>query len=427
MLFSSITDESCIPLINPLIDGIELRLDQIPLPNLSNLSLPYIFTPKTSDERLLEHLLSYSPPYFDLDFNTPPSLLHKIIEKNPKTKFILSYHNFEKLPDDLEEIFVKMQQFPVFSYKIAAFTKNCIEALKLLLFKKKFPKLSVICMGEDSQFARILGPLVGNVIDYAYLGDRPIAPGQLSTKDFLEIYRYKHLNPLTDIYALLGDPVSQSIGHLYHNNIFKMQNQNALYIKIKVKEEELASFFSLISHFRFKGFSVTMPLKEKIIPFLDELDSSAKAIGAVNTILVKNGRLIGTNTDGKGALDAFEKKGFFVKNKIVVIMGAGGAAKAVAHEANLRGAKVWIYNRDEKKAKTLNYPLGVPNHFDILIKCTPKPLPISFHSKPCVMDIVYQPKITPFLEEAIKKGCQIISGEEMFFNQAEAQSKLWNF
>lgn len=387
-------------------------------------------------EALIKNLLALKPPFFDLEYDMRPAFLHEVIKTHPETKFILSYHHFERMPPDLEEIFQMMQGYAVFSYKFALMAHSTNDALKMLLFMKNHPKVSVICMGKAGEFARVLGKVSGNLIDYACLSpETKIAPGQLSLPELIDIYHYPSLNKNTSIYGLIGDPVEKSPGHLHHNAVFKSRGVNAVYVKMSVKEDELSQFIPLAIAMGIRGLSVTIPLKEKILPFLDKIEPNAKQIGAVNTLLFKDGKIIGTNTDGLGALDAIEKK-MSVHKKLVVLLGAGGTARAIAFEAIARGANVLVLNRTVRRAEELALRFGckaggldeVPSFYDIMINCTPDPMPIDpkkIRPGTLAMDVVYSPRVTPFLKEACSKRCQIVYGEEMFLNQAALQTAFW--
>jgi len=455
MLFLSITRPESTQRSQNKSFAIELRLDLFPridlryLKNLlQNSARPIMLTLRkasqggkfqgTESERedLIERLLTLEPPFFDLEYDMSPRFLHRVIKRHPKTKFILSGHHFHQTPADLDRIYSSMQEYGAFSYKIAAMAHSTNDALKMLLFMKKHSKTSAICMGEKGKFARVLGPIVGNLIDYASIdSEEQTGPGQLTAHELVDIYHYPSLNGKTSIYGLIGDPVEKSPGHLYHNTVFRERHLNAVYVKMNVKPEELSEFIPLAIAIGIRGLSVTIPLKEKILPFLDEIEPVAKQIGAVNTLLFQNGRIIGTNTDGLGALDAIEKK-TLVRGKKVVLLGAGGAARAIAFEAKTRGADVLILNRTVQRAKKLAIDLGceaggldeVPNDYDVLINCSPDPMPIDpkkIRPKTLVMDIVYLPRETDFLKEASLKKCQIVYGEEMFLNQAARQTAFW--
>lgn len=434
--------------------AIELRLDLFPNINLEaihnflkNSASPVMLTVRKKSqggnfqgeelerEELIQQLLELKPPFFDLEYDMNPPFLHEMIHKFPKTRFILSYHNFQALPKNLEEIYCFLQRHPAFGYKMAVITHSTNDALTMLKFAKNHLNLSVICMGKEGVFARILGSVFGN-LNYASIdSNEQTGPNQLSVTELVDIYRYPSLNKDTSIYGLIGDPVDNSLGHIYHNAVFQEQQINAVYVKMRVRPEELAEFIPLAKGIGIQGLSVTSPLKEKILPFLDEIAPEAQQIGAVNTLLFTNGRIVGTNTDGLGALDAIEKR-TPVHGKKMVLIGAGGAARSIAFEAKRRGGDVLVLNRTVSRAKGLGVSLGctsgglseIPKNYDILIQCTKDPNPIpreAIQPNSLVMDIVYSSNKTPFLNEARLKNCQIVDGKEMFLNQARRQTAFW--
>jgi len=438
LLFISIPDAKHLPLSS--LTPIELRLDLFPHWDEAMLEkilsrhitmLTYKATTPSFEKSLLS-LLQLHPPFFDLPFDMSATFLQSVLTSYPNTRFVLSYHNFDGLPPSLEAIYNSMCRYPAFCYKIAAVTLSTNDALRMLLFSKKHPNVSTICMGAYGAFARVLGPVVGNLVNYACLNEsEKTAPGQLSFKELHEVYRYPSLQQNTALYALIGDPVEQSLGHLYHNRIFQEKNLDAVYVKMRVTVEELPEFFSLAKELGFCGLSVTMPLKEAVIPFVDVLDETAQTAGAVNTLHIHKGVIYGTNTDGKGALDALEKQGK-VAGKSFVILGAGGACRAIAKEALARGAQVSIFNRTPERAQRVGKELGchfgalcdIPPSYDILVKCTPE-ASIDILPRSIVMDTVYNPKYTPFVQQALQKECTVVYGEEMFLQQAALQTRFW--
>src|SRR3990167_670063 len=428
MLFTSL------PNLDFFLDApVELRLDLFP--HIDFAALPtknVLFTLRKGSfkgsektrEALILKLLDLHPAYFDLESDMREEFLCRALTSYPQTRFILSHHTFG--PIDLPSTFHEMRRLPCYAYKIAFQPQTATEALEALLFMKENPSLSVICMGEKNAFTRVLGSLQKERLSYASLNTKT-APGQLSLQDLTEIYRTPSLASDASLYGLIGSPIDQSVGHLYHNSVFKKLNLNAVYVKMDVTPDELPHFFRAAKKIGFKGLSVTMPLKEAVLPFL-EIDEKAKQIGAVNTISFKDGKLYGTNTDGIGALDAIEKR-MKVKDKTFVILGAGGAARAVAFEAIQRKANVTIVNRTAEKGKRLasffqcDWKAEAPHDADILINCSPAPVHFEhLQSRTLLMDIVYSTRETPFLQRGLSLGCPVIYGEEMFINQAKAQT-----
>lgn len=227
--------------------------------------------------------------------------------------------------------------------------------------------------------------------------------------------------------VLIGNPVDKSLSHLTHNHIFRTLNLDASYSKKLIHLDAVKEEITTLKGDNYRWIAVTMPLKEKVIEFLDEISPEAKEIGAVNTISIENGKWIGHNTDGIGCLDAIEKRRKVFGQK-VVILGAGGSAKAIIYESIQRGAQVTIVNRTEEKGRLLAAKMGarfasqVPTDYDILIHATSTGMNSSELAIPAeqiipktlVMDIVYAPLITPLLRQATLKGCEVVTGFEMF-------------
>jgi len=250
-------------------------------------------------------------------------------------------------------------------------------------------------------------------------------------------------NANTDIYGIIGHPVRHSLSPIMHNNAFKIRKINAVYLAFDVTN--LKAAINGVRALGIKGLSVTIPHKETVIDYLDEIDEIAKRIGAVNTIINRDSKLFGTNTDWLGAVKALEEY-VSLKGKKVVIVGAGGSARAICIGLKDRGATIHIANRTVSKAKELASLCDgsfsglkeldkVSQDFDILVNTTP----IGMHPKDneivvdpeilsnfkIVMDIVYSPLETLLLKEARKRGCKTITGLKMLLYQAVAQFELW--
>lgn len=267
----------------------------------------------------------------------------------------------------------------------------------MLLFAKNNKQVATLCMGEDGAITRILSPVFGSLFNYTYT-DRQTAPGQISLHELMSIYNYARLQPSTQLFGLIGDPVEQSIGHIVHNAAAKALEWDAVYVKMRITQEELPEFFTLATQCGFKGLSVTSPLKEKIFPHK-----------AINTLVWKEDKVQGYNTDGTGCLDALELHTSVYKKRIM-ILGAGGAAQAIAKEACARGALVTLYNRS--KAQAVANKIGCfaserVENYDILINATSSLVPISSDAiipGSYVMDIHTTPALPPLLIEAKKRG-----------------------
>lgn len=428
-------------------DILEFRWDLYPEINPSvvkSSNLPVIFTCRKndifSDEKRLDklrELLSFKPDYVDLEEDLPKEIFE---EFSKHTKVICSYHNFENTPEDLNALIYKMQKKRADVYKIATFATSSLDCIKMLQFVKeqKIPT-SGMCMGPLGGITRILGPVFGNFFDYCCI-ENPVVEGQLSLNSICDIYRNKSLNRQTKIYALLGDPVDKSVGHKFHNSIFSLKEKNAVYIKILLKDFELEAFFKLIDSLNFCGFSVTMPLKEKIIPFVDKISLEDQKIGSINTLIKKEGMWIGSNTDGKGALKALQEH-MDIENKKIVIFGAGGSSKALIQAFLKKKAQVIIVNRTKAKALALAENWGcksiskenlseIIECIDLIVNTTPDASmfldDIRRAKKAVVMDIVSYPIMTCLIKNAKKNKLRCVFGYEMFIHQAYYQQKVFS-
>jgi shikimate dehydrogenase len=245
----------------------------------------------------------------------------------------------------------------------------------------------------------------------------------------------------TEIYGVIGNPVKHSLSPIIHNAVFRRMGLNAVYLAFEV--EHLEEAIRGIRGLGIRGVSVILPFKTQVIPFLDEVEAVAEKIKAVNTIQNKRGRLIGYNTDWRGALEALEEE-VDLKGKKVLLLGAGGAARAIGFGLREKGSQVIISNRSPDKAHELAKDLGFvckpllsmgEPEFDVIINATSvgmfphnaeSPLPKKFLKEGMVvMDIVYQPLKTRFLQEAEGQGCRTIDGLEMLARQGAGQLEIW--
>jgi shikimate dehydrogenase len=256
----------------------------------------------------------------------------------------------------------------------------------------------------------------------------------------------KMINAETQLYGIIGNPVRKSLSPVIHNGAFRRMGINAAYLAFEV--EDLKEVLYGIKGLGIQGVSVTLPFKTRVLPFLDDLDALAEKIGAVNTIVNRRGQLIGHNTDHWGALKALEEK-VDLKGRKVILLGAGGAARAIAYGLKERECQVTILNRTPQKAATLALELGYLHSplsvlldmkgkrldADIVINATSvgmipreaeSPFPKRFLRKGMiVMDIVYRPLRTRFLQEAEDQGCETIDGLQMLAYQGAAQLEIW--
>lgn len=256
-------------------DIIELRLDYWAQPLdmavvaklRSSISLPVMFTLRKAShggqqemdkqQRLssIKELAKLAPDYMDLEWDTPIDLVTALRNAYPNIKLIGSYHNFTETPTDLKQLFRQIYQPVYHLIKIATMANSIGDTLRLLLFlqehSQQYPMIGM-AMGEYGQVSRILAPVVGSYFSYGSIDAVSVAaPGQLTLADLTSIYRIHLLNRQTSVYALLGDPVAHSRGHLYHNAAFAQMQQNSVYVKLLAPSQQLEQAMPLLRQLPF--------------------------------------------------------------------------------------------------------------------------------------------------------------------------------
>ena len=259
----------------------------------------------------------------------------------------------------------------------------------------------------------------------------------------------------TRLAAVVANPIKHSISPFIHNSAFEATNTNGVYLAWEVDATELVETVANIRRYQMFGINLSMPYKEQVIPYLDQLSEEARLIGAVNTVVNREGTLIGYNTDGKGFFKSLPS--FKISGKRMVLLGAGGAAKAILAQAILDGvSQVSVFVRSASIEKTRPYLEKIQNatgfrvdlfaledvqdlqdsitKADLLVNATsvgmdgasqPIPTSIVLPEKLLVADVIYQPFETPFLKWARNQGNQSINGLGMLLYQAAEAFQLW--
>ena len=259
----------------------------------------------------------------------------------------------------------------------------------------------------------------------------------------------------TRLAAVVANPIKHSISPFIHNSAFEATNTNGVYLAWEVDAAELAETVANIRRYQMYGINLSMPYKEQVIPYLDQLSEEACLIGAVNTVVNREGTLIGYNTDGKGFFKSLPS--FKISKKRLVLLGAGGAAKAILAQAILDGvSQISVFVRSSSIEKTRPYLEKIQNatgfrvdlfaledvqdlqdsitQADLLVNATsvgmdgssqPIPTSIVLPEKLMVADVIYQPFETPFLKWARNQGNQSINGLGMLLYQAAEAFELW--
>jgi 3-dehydroquinate dehydratase/shikimate dehydrogenase len=367
--------------------------------------------------------------------------------RHGRAKLIVSYHNFTETPSDIEAIARQIEGTDADIVKIAVQANSLRDNLTIFRVLRAARKPTIaVTMGEHGHISRVLGPKFGAFLVFASLGaGREAAPGQVPVRDMLELYHSRDIGPATRVYGVIANPVAHSMSPAIHNAAFYHCGVDAVYLPFRV--DDVADFIPAYKELPVDGYSVTLPHKEAVIPLLDEIQPLAKRIGAVNTIVARDGRLHGSNTDWSAAVKAIEgglPEGRSLSGKRVLLLGAGGASRAMAFGLAERGCHVTIANRTHERGVRLAADVGcevvpmadigsVP--YDILVNGTsvgmhPKvegiPIdPALLRPDALTFDSVYNPLETRLLREARTVGCCTVDGLQMFVNQAVQQFELW--
>jgi 3-dehydroquinate dehydratase/shikimate dehydrogenase len=440
-------------------DMFELRLDLIERPKIDQLIAhsrrPIIATcrsvrqggafggSKVLRSRTLEEAANLGAQYIDIEYDAN-SLVIKRHNDSSGPKVILSRHYVDSAPRDVRRLFWRMLETGADILKLAYYAHDAadiryaIEFLRLAAREKR--KAVAIAMGVAGEATRILYRKFGGWATFAAPeSGKAAAQGQLTARTLRLLYRAHALSRSTKIFGVIGNPLGQSRGIFVHNPLFKTSQVDAVYCRFQVKD--LSAFMRYVSS-HLAGFSVTIPHKRAVMRFLDVIDKSSLAIGAVNTVVRRHEKLYGTNTDASGALDAIEEV-TVICGKRMLVLGAGGAARAIAFAAKERGAEVYVANRTGRKAKRLASELGlraVPLEevqkvqYDVVVNATsvgmvPNPMnslvPKNVLRGKIVFDAVYNPPLTRLLQDAKSVGATVIPGTRMYANQAALQFKLY--
>ena len=282
--------------------------------------------------------------------------------------------------------------------------------------------LIVAGMGDIGQITRIIGPSRGSFLSYA-ASTRQAAPGQLTVAEMLDTYKFRRIQPSTQLLGILGMPVGHSLSPVLHNRAFEIAKLDFAYVKLPAPD--VKEFMENARSIGLSGFSVTIPHKLTITPFISHLTKAAAEVGAVNTVSDEAGKWVGDNTDVHGVQAALESVGFNPHGKKIVIMGKGGGAKAAV--AAVQGAS------DIRILSRIEVPDAGRIGCDLLINATPIGMYPNVEDSPVkgsiaadvVFDMVYNPAATALLRSARSQGKTTVSGTTMFFAQAARQFEIW--
>ena len=370
-----------------------------------------------------------------------PEQLQKL---RTRAALILSFHDF-RATKKLDETLEKMLHYPADFYKIvstATTLSDNVTMIKFLAREGDRHSLVGMCMGEQGIISRVLGVRAGSVFTFASaVAGEETAPGQITAQELRNVYRIERVDVATRVYGVVGDPIAHSLSPAIMNAAFRRENVNAVYLALHAKT--LKDLLTCVREIPIHGISVTMPYKEAILPHLDNTDSHTTKIGACNTVVrAQDGKLYGFNTDTSGVVRPLERRLSTLQDAKILVLGAGGAARAAVFGLKERGAEVFILNRSLAPAQKLARRAHARSvkradlkkyAFDVIVNATPvgmgntreTPLQEKEINARYVFDMIYDPGETQLLKLAKQRGAQIIPGIEMFVQQAARQFEIW--
>jgi len=389
---------------------VELRLDYIRRPVDLKRLLKDAPCPGSEEERImvLRTAIADGADYVDLEMDIAGK-----IPRYKTTQRIVSYHNFEETPANLEAIHREMTKLDPDIIKIATMANNPMDNIATLgLCRNSTVPTIAFCMGEMGVTSRIMCGKFGAPFTYAtFSSERKLAPGQLSFEEMRDKYLYDSISEETRILGVIADPVAHSLSPVVHNACIRKNELDYLYLPFRVPREYLEQFIGACEELNIVGLSVTIPHKENVLKCINALDDNVAGIKAANTLVFKQQNVFGYNTDCTAAVesikrtlrDKFPEEEDPLVGKQALILGSGG----------VRG----------------NFDC------DVMINCTPVGMypdmdvtpfePEWFDPNCVVFDTIYNPEQTLFIKQAREAGCTTITGIDMFVRQAARQFKLF--
>ena len=404
----------------------------------------------TEEQRqlLLRTAIVEGVEYVDLEDDIAAS-----VPRFGKTKRIVSFHDFRKTPDNLDEIHRRLSQCDPDIVKISTMVNHPSDNVRILdmVRKAKVPTIG-LGMGDIGVPTRILAGKFGAPHTYAtFHSERALAPGQLSFEHMTQVYRYDQINAETEVYGVVADPIGHSLSPLIHNAGFAHLGLNKVYVPFRVPREDLARFIDEAGALGIRGLSVTIPHKEEVIKKLTKADAAVQGIGAANTVVFDGRSAPATTPTITPPCPAWRRPWSLppageesLSGRKALVMGCGGAGMAITYGLVRRGAQVLVSDIAPRKAEALaerfdclavDWADRHKANPDILINCTPVGMHPNLDETPfekhhlrpsmVVFDVVYNPENTLLIKDARRCNCTVVTGMEMFVRQACLQFKLF--
>lgn len=430
-------------------DLLELRLDLVRDPDvagaLEGRTLPTIITCRpawqgggyrgSEEERsvFLSRALELGAEYVDVEWR---SALEASVQSPGGRRIVLSSHHFDGVPGDLPEQLRAMRATGAEVVKIAVTARTLADNARLMGLATPETQTAVLAMGEAGFASRALAGRIGSC--WTYAGDG-VAPGQVPAGRMQDEFAFSRIGPSTGIYGVVGRPVSHSVSPAMHNAAFRAAHIDAVYLPLAAAD--LGDFFTFAEAFGVSGASVTAPYKVDAFHAVAASDEASQRAGAVNTLRRAAGGWEGCNTDLAGFLVPLERE-MPLSGARAVVLGAGGAARAVALALGRAKAEVTISARSAQQARQVSQVAGAavgawpppPGAWDLLVNTTPvgtfphvqeSPLPPGLLTGSLVYDLIYNPATTRLLFDAQAAGCRTIGGLDMLVAQAAEQFVWW--
>ncbi len=444
---------------------VELRLDYIGRsPNLTRLMkdrpTPVVIAVRrredggrwmgteTDRQMLLRSAIVSGAEYVDFEADIASS-----VPRYGNTKRIISYHDFQETPDNLEDLHAAMAAEDADIVKLATMANSFADNVRMLELVKnaKIPTIG-ICMGDIGMPTRILASRFGSPFTYAtYSTEKTLAPGQLNYKQMNDLYRFDEINRETELFGVVADPVAHSHSPLIHNRAMQAAGVNGRYLPFRVAKDDLHHFIEACPKLGIHGISITIPHKEASVQYCTQAEASASGIGAINTMIFDKDDRLGYNTDYRAAMDCIVEtyksstgSAHGMQGLRALVLGAGGVSRAIAWGLKQRGAEVMIANRtfdraallaNELSARAIEWSDRHDHNPQLLINGCPIGMHPHVDASPydrealnqymVVFDTVYNPENTLLIKNAREMNARVITGVDMFVRQAAYQYKLF--
>ena len=368
----------------------------------------------------------------------------ELTELKDRVGVILSFHDF-KATKKLEETFAEMKRYPADFYKVVSTATTLYDNVQMMKFLQAHStqhEMVGLCMGEQGIISRVLGVRAGSVFTFAAATrGEETGPGQVTASDLRDTYRIESVDAATQVYGVAGDPVAHSLSPIMMNAAFRRETVNAVYLALHAKT--LKDLLACIPDIPLRGLSITMPYKQDVVERLSNSDPLTRQIGACNTVVrSQDGKLYGFNTDVAGVILPLEQR-MDLQGARILLVGAGGVARAAAFGLKNKAAEVFIVNRTAEKGQALARQVKAryvkradlaKMSFDVIINATPlgmgsnrqSPLEEKELNTKFLFDLVYVPAETKLTKMARGKNIQIIPGLEMFVQQGARQFEIWS-